>query len=314
MNGHHSLQLDSYQPSGVVPLAGAAAVLLAGAAAGSLLAAVYAFANHHDPLLYLNILLVYAFGTSLGWVVSAGVRRFQIRSARAAAAIASIVFAVAYAVHWCVYVSAVIVDFETKSPYDAALVVEWALELLQNPKMLWGFIRFLNEEGVWSVSGRSSSSSFEVRGMLLFAVWAAEALVLCYLSVKKPWEEAGKPYSERLGKWMDAQTLPTPAAFIEDPESFRSAAARNDYSALTKPFVSDPDPDPGKPVKYATVVLYSDFFEAYVSVRNVAVVRTKKKKSTTTQDIVRYLKIPSDAARNVAAALAGAGTGEPSVS
>ncbi|MDR1874991.1 MAG: hypothetical protein LBQ90_08290 [Synergistaceae bacterium] len=275
-----------------------------GVAGGSLLAVVYAFVNHHDPLLYLNVLLVCGFAFSLGWIVSRGIHKFHIRNVPVAAVTGGLVFVAAYAVHWLVYVATVIVDWETNSPYDVTMILQVALAFLQDPQELPEVIQALNREGVWSMR---TSSPMAVRGVLLSVLWLAEALVLCYYAVKKPMEEAGKPYSERCDKWMDAQDLPTPAAFIEDVEGFKNALERNDYSALTTP------PSPavdvgGDNVKYATVVLYPDPFDPCLSVRNVSVQAKKKKRETSTKNVVQYLKISPTVARNISLALGGSAT------
>jgi len=300
-----SPQLTYYRPSGITPVPGAVATLVLSAVAGSLLGAVYAFVNHHDPWLYINVFLVVGFGFSLSWIVSLGVRKFRVRNVLVAAITGFLVFAAAWITHWFFYVSTVIVDLNTDSPYDAAAIVEIAFDLMRDPESTWELILELNREGLWSLAG-SSGGELAPQGIVLALLWSAEALVLCYFSVKKPWDEASRPYSERLDRWMDPQTAPAPVAFIENVDDFKNAVSRNDYSALTTPLPSAVDEE-NENTKYATLDLYSDSFDSYVSVQNVSIKLKKKakgrakkrKEDVTKKEIIRYLKIPSEIARTI---------------
>jgi hypothetical protein len=315
------LQLSCYRPSGAAPAAGILAIFAGGIAAGIVLGAVYAFTNHHDPILYLNIALVFLFGWALGTIVSKGIRSFRIRSRAAAAIIGLAVFAAAYFSHWCVYIPTVLADYDKDiSSYDVPVILEAAVELVQYPEEAWKWIRRLNERGVWTMTSPGSSTpGLEIKGMSLGLIWLAEAVILCYYSVKTPWNEAGKPYSERQGKWLDAKELPARIAFIENEEEFLNALARNDYSALTAPL---PEGEKSaRHAKYAAVTLYSDSFEPYVTVKNVSISGRQAKQAgglgkkimsrltaspreeTSARDVVRYLKITPTTAQNISSAL-----------
>ena len=300
MMDNFSSSLNYYHPSGVFPLAGIAA-LFAGCAGGAVLGAVYAFVNHHMPLVYLNVLLLCGFGFSLGWLGSWGVRKSRVRSASAAVVMGAVIFLTAYVSHWFFYISTVLVDWETDSPYSVMTVFNLALDFMRDPGESWEVIQGLNEEGVWSISKLGSSSSrsrFEPKGLVLAAIWLIEALFLMYPAVKRTWEEACKPYSERQGEWMKPQELPVPIAFIEDPEEFKKAVDRGDYSMLTAQL----PPSDEDVLKFANVCLYSDALESYVSVKNVSVTNKKKKE---TDEVVRYLKISPQTAADILSALAG---------
>jgi hypothetical protein len=273
--------------------------LPAGCAVGAILGALYAFANYHIPIVYLNVALLWVFAALLGELGSWGVRKFHVRNACAAAAIGAVIFLVSYAAHWYFYIATVIIDWDTDSPYDVAAIFSLAVDLIRNPEDSWELIKILNDTGVWSIAGRSSSSSLEVRGVVLAGVWVAEALVLLYSAVRKPWEEACKPYSERQGEWMKPTDLPAVIPFIENPGEFNNAANRGDYSALTAPLPAADEP----PLRYARIRLYSDAFAPYVTVQNVSVSKKKKKETVSVKDIARCLKIPPTAAADISKAL-----------
>jgi hypothetical protein len=313
----YSRELNFYKPSGAAPASGVVATLVGGVLLGSLLGAVYAFVNHHDPLMYLNVLLLLFFGAVLGGTVSKGVRQFRIRNPFIAFAIAFVVFVVAYAVHWFFYLATVAVDWEGGSSFDISAIVGLAFFFMQQPAEALGFLRELNSQGVWSLTSLSSrSSGISPKGIVLTVIWVVEALALFYYSVSGPWEEACKPYSERQDKWMDPVSPAAPVAFIENVEEFKSAIARNNFSALTTPLktLDEEDgageADDAKNTRFATLTLYLDPVESYISVGNVSIKEKKKKKkkdsSVNTENVVRYLKIPFSLAQSI---IDGSGTG-----
>jgi hypothetical protein len=116
-------------------------------------------------------------------------------------------------------------------------------------------------------------------------------------------QEARKPYSERLGRWMTPRAMPAGIAFIDDVRRFKTAAAHNDYAALTTPLPAEAEGEAGN-LKYATVVLYDDPVDPYVSVDNVSIKVKRKKRNVATENIVKYLKIPPAVAQNISSALA----------
>jgi hypothetical protein len=298
---YSSQRLNLYRPSGIAPFAGVLGALFLGVLGGVLLGAVYGYANYHDPLIYLNVLLTGAFGLALGGIVSKGIRYFRIRSVFAACAVALAAFGVAYTVHWFFYISVVIVDLEGYSPFSAGAIVRLAFSFMRAPMDARDVVRELNAEGIWSVAGQSGRDlGIEPKGVVLTGIWVMEALAICYFSVKPPCDEAGKPYSERLDGWIQAKDLPLPIAFVEDVESFKSALARGDYSKLLSPLASD-----GDLADHARVILYADAVEPCLTVENISVKVKKKKKEVSGKNVVRYLKIPPETALNIAKALAG---------
>jgi hypothetical protein len=239
--------------------------LAGGCAAGVVLGAVYALVNHHDPVIYLNVFLVLAAAWALGTAAAQGVRLGHIRNRAAGAFIGAVVFVAAYVSHWCVFLSTVIVNYSADvESFDIKAILELAAEFARNPGDTLRLIVRFNEAGTWSISG-GGSSAVPVNGIVLALIWLAEAVILCYSSVRKPWIEAGKPYSERRSKWLDQKELPRHVELIENSEEFLNALARNDFSALTKPL----DETGKKYLRYASVTLYTDSFDPYLSVQNV---------------------------------------------
>ena len=296
-----SPQLSYYKPSGSVPPGGAVITLAAGIAVGVIAGAIYGFANYHDPLIYINILLACVFGGALGYAVSRGVAAFHIRNAAAAGFMAVVVFIAAYASHWIFYLATVVMSFDNQG-WNVPEIAGLAKEMVSMPDFTWDFLKSLNEQGVWSIS-RSGRGGAEVKGIILTGIWVAEAAVIGYYALSAPVKRARRPYSERRGAWMEALALPCRVGFIENADAFKLAISRGDYSPLTTPFACD-EAEPAES-KYAKVTLYQDPMEPFVDVENVTETVKKKKRDTSVKHVVQYLKITPGAAQKIKEALEG---------
>ena len=328
-------QLNIYRPSGAAPIAGVITILAAGIVAGVIMGAIYAFVNHHNPVIYLNIVLVIGFGWALGLIIAKGISAFHIRNRAVAAVVGFIIFGAAYVAHWCVYIPTVIVDFDRSvSSFDVWLILDTAVMFAQRPWNTLEWILRINESGVWSITTPGSrSGGIRVSGLALALIWLAEAAIIGYFAVRMPWEQAGKPYSERQQKWLTGKALSAPIAFIENVEEFLNALARSDYSALTTPLASMSKDEAGETEEteekagapFASVTLYSDSFEPYVSVQNFSTSSQQKtqgknpvgglgkkikswfvdssEEGVYASDVVQYLKISPTVAQNISNSL-----------
>lgn len=301
-----SPNLATYKPSGSFSFPGVILTLLLGLVAAVPLGVVYAYINHHDPILYVNIVLVGGFGICLGWILSKGIHRFAIRSVSVTVVMALLVFVVAYLTHWVAYATAVWTDLDDLG-WDFAFNLETFKAFCQHPDALWGFIQDINTHGIWTISSSGSSKGTEVRGVVLGFFWLAEALGILWYTMKLPLQETGKPYSERSEKWLEPKELSLPVAFISDKNAFRSALARNDYSALTTPLPPEAEGEESTNEQrgHAQVTLYSDPFDPCVTVKNVSIKVKKKKTDVTTVEVIRYLRVSPSVAENISKALGG---------
>jgi len=329
-----------------------------GIAAGVVMGAVYGFAVFHNPILYVNFLLTGAFGFAIGWVVSWGVTAFHIRNRAIAVILALVVFGAAYAVNWAVYVPTVRAHFSSgSSSFDIPLIFEEAVWFIQHPRATLEWIEVIKENGVWSITTPGSRQpGIPMSGIFLALIWLVEAVIIAFLAVTLPHEAAGKPFSERQGRWIPQKVLPGRIAFVKNTDEFLNAFVRGDFSALFTPLaaaaVSDSaaiedeyeddddeyededEIDSDDALQYATVTLYADSFEPYVSVQNVsrsgvadqAVEQPKKpsggilkkiwgwvkswftsssddEENLSITDVVQYLKISPNVAQNISNAL-----------
>ena len=282
-------RLAYYKPSGKAPPVGVILTTLAGCVTALAGGVLYGIISSAIPLIYINILLATALGLLLGFVVSKGISAFNVRNVPCAVISGVIVFICAYASHWIFYLAAYGITKLSKVPQ----VFEIAYLLFENPREAWEGIKFINDVG-WSITSSSGSGGPVVSGWVLWAVWTAEAVWIGYLSMAAPVIQVNAPYSERREMWMDAVELPRAIAFIEDTAAFRESLASGDYGALMTPIERrnaslEPDNE-----KYATVTMYPDSWNPYISVANVTVITGKKKRGLSAKNVVKYLKVPAE--------------------
>jgi hypothetical protein len=241
---------------------------------------------------YVNALSAAVLGLLLGFAVSRGIAAFNVRNVSCAVISGIIVFICAYVSHWFFYLAAYGITKLSEVPE----VFGTARLLFENPREAWEWIRFINDEG-WSSGGGA------VKGWTLWAMWAAEALLIGYFSLAAPVRQARMPYSERRGMWMDAVELPKRVAFIENADVFRASLSRGDYGALMTPLDIWSAPRGPRDEKYAAVTMYPDSWDPYISVSNVTVKARKKKLRVSAENVVKYLKTPAEISLEIKDAL-----------
>ncbi len=157
-----------YKPSGEITVAGLAAGLAGGAVAGLAIGFVYSYLIAYIPFVYLNFLCTvgYAFGlaSAAGYLMRAG----KMRNPAVGCFVGAAVGLVSYYFSWAVWLSIAV----SGSKFSVS-----ALELAARPDALWSLLLLVNEKGAWGV-GRGLSGGATVSGVLLWAVWAVEAVIV----------------------------------------------------------------------------------------------------------------------------------------
>ncbi|MDR0653471.1 MAG: hypothetical protein LBG12_09235 [Synergistaceae bacterium] len=291
-------RLVYYKPSGAAPPAGVLLIMLAGCVLAVIPGALYGIISAAISLIYINILFALALGFLLGFSLSKGISAFHVRNVSCAVIPGIIVFVCAYASHWFFYLAAYGITKLSEVPE----VFDMACQLFENPREAWDGIRFINSEG-WCITGAPGGGEIVIRGWTLWSLWAAEAIWIGYLSLAAPVRQAGAPYSERRGMWMDAIEFPKYAAFIENAAVFRESLSRGDYGALMTPLDTRSAQLDPRVEKYAAVTMYPDSWDPYISVSNVTVKAGKKKRKMSAKNVVKYLKVPAEISLEIKDAL-----------
>ena len=170
-----------YQPSGKSSGAGIPVLLIGGLVAAAVLGAVYAYATHFIPFIYISFLLTIGFAFAMGWVVNQLTKMGKIRNP-STITWASIVIGIA-----AVY-------FAWVFWFQAAMGV-----LFVNPMDVLGAQQLLGQTGVWSIA------SFAPTGMTLYAFWAVEAAVIAIGTWIFSQNQVYEPFCETCEKWLETK-------------------------------------------------------------------------------------------------------------
>ena len=182
-----------YEHSGKAPLGGILLTLIGGTVAGIVLGAIYGFLIYWSPFVYINAFITLGFGFGLAVSVGGLGKVGKIRNAGVLTVVALIVAAVAYYVHWSVWVGRM----------TEAQVVD--------PGTLWAFVSTVNALGPWSIFGWTPT------GFALWAIWGIEAIVIVGLGTVSAHGMIDIPFCEDTGQWATETTLPGHFAPLNSP-------------------------------------------------------------------------------------------------
>lgn len=155
----------SQEHSGPSGLLGLVLGTVFGLAAGIALAFAYSYATALVPIVgYITFALSVAFGLGIASAVAYGFRLGNARSATLSATVGLVVGTIAFYVSWAVWVYAMI---RRGDLVDISLT-----SLVTNPAGLFDIIQGINQGGRWTMG------SFTPRGVLLWIMWAIEALLI----------------------------------------------------------------------------------------------------------------------------------------
>jgi hypothetical protein len=147
-----------YRHSGRFSAAGLVVAFLRGLIIGLPCAWVYAWLDHWNPLIYINMVASLAFGALVGLAVQSALALHKCRNVPLTGLVAFVAILVAYYVSWAVWLRALL-DIST-------------LALLLHPAAMWQMILEVNEKGVWTLHGSV------VNGVPLWIAWILEAALI----------------------------------------------------------------------------------------------------------------------------------------
>lgn len=179
-----------YAESGRFSVRGLALGLLVGAAVGAVFASVYAYAVLYIPLVEIRIFLTAGFGVLTGLFAGAAPLRLgKIRNARLRRAAVAVVVVLTWYLSWAVWVFAFLRRGDVAADLGAIVL---------QPDLLWRLIVRINEVGAWRLRGVTPT------GIVLWAVWSVEALMIVWLGVTLGYI-AGytEPFCEACGRWCE---------------------------------------------------------------------------------------------------------------
>lgn len=272
-----------YRHSGKFGLLGFVYMLAFGAVGALVLGLVYAYADNYIPLVYLNLLLVVAYGCGVGACVHYGAKLGKVRNVPLLLLGGFVAGLMAEYSNWVWWVYA----------YSKQEV------LVYMPSDLWQVIQEVNEQGAWSVFGSTPT------GVELWAYWGLEALVIVAGSTAIAWLTLSSlPFCETCGRWADSKDTVSPLDAVAEPQKFKSRLELKEYEAVKTLHKVATDA-----AAYSEVVLQkcpACSESNFLTVRAVTVSVDKKGKSNRrTANLLQNLILSPDAYRSIKAALQG---------
>ena len=209
-----------YRHSGKVNFPGVAASILAGLAAGLVLAWLYVLADLYIPLVQLNLLAVLAFGAAMGAMPAIIMRRLKVRNVAVTLAVVLVVTLFAYYITWAAWEWMLL----RKVPNAPTF---WQLAL--NPGVILRLAVQINAVGTWKMSEHDEEAA---KGVFLSIVWAGEAICIfgCALFLSRSIAR-DTPFCERCDRWCSPKrtVLSTGAG---DPAKLRQHLEDKDFTYL----------------------------------------------------------------------------------
>jgi hypothetical protein len=200
-----------YRHSGSFSPAASAAAFAAGAAGGSLLAVVYAYALVYVPVVgTFTFAIAGAFGAGAGWVTGRMLKRGATRNGTVAVVVGAAATAAAWYVCWIAWTYALL------QRSDVQVEVS---ELLTQPSRLWQVVQVINEHGAWSLKGATPT------GIVLWIFWAMEALLIVGVGALVAHTMTAPPFCETCGEWTQLHIGIAQTARGSDEEVRDMAAA-----------------------------------------------------------------------------------------
>lgn len=179
-----------YAESGRFSVRGVVLGLLVGAAVGSVLAFVYAFAVLYIPLVYIRFILTFGFGAVAGLFAAAlPLRLGKMRNGRVRLVATLLVLLVAWYASWVVWVWALL----RRADVTGVSLLTLALQ----PDVLWQAVLRVNEVGAWRIR------SLTPTGIVLWGIWAIEAVIIVGLGTLLGALGAAEPFCEHCESWCE---------------------------------------------------------------------------------------------------------------
>lgn len=207
-----------YSHSGRAPFGGLLLGLVLGLVASPVLALIYSYVTLYLPFIYINFLISLGFGIGVGLPVGFGLKTGKVRNTPVALLLGGTVSLWAFYFVWAIWVFALL---QRAGSGDVGL-----LDVIFNPLGLGSVILKINETGAWTLF------SFPVSGIMLWAVWAIEALIILILPLIMAWVFVSDPYCETCNRWTEEEKAVREFKCVVPPEELKEIVRRKDYGIL----------------------------------------------------------------------------------
>ena len=200
-----------YQHSGSIGILGPLFMFGLGLPGAVLLGAVYGYAIHYIPLIYLNFVLTIGLSVVVGILVGMTARLGKVRSVGYSSLIGLVIGAVTLFASWSAWIHAF--TEQEILPYSVSAV--------------WSIAKSIAEVGPWSILGYTPT------GFVLYALWLIEAVVIVGgASLVTAGMIGSVPFCEPCSCWLDHEEVIEPLSPLSQPDETRDQVIAGDLTPL----------------------------------------------------------------------------------
>ncbi|PZP42399.1 MAG: hypothetical protein DI598_16965 [Pseudopedobacter saltans] len=275
---------EKYVPSGISSIQGFIITLCLGIIGAVVVPIVYIILGRLIPNIWFIAIISVLFGFAVALFIDLGIKIGKVRSKKTAVGIGVFCGLLSYYLQWVVF------DALMYSPKgftfnlgseDLKMLLKDIFYLFVHPNILFGEICNINEVGSFRIKG-----SGNVKGALLWVIWAAEFLVIVGSTIYGV--VTGKvmhPFSESNDEWMEKRKTSIRIPVVNDKETFVTRLQNGDHKILeNEPALATAD-------SYAEVNIFESNGDSmkYLTVFNVQ--NTRKKKDLKKMIVVKFLPL-----------------------
>lgn len=268
-----------YRPSKKFSPFGMLAVFLTTAIAGAALSILYLFLVRICPMVYLNFLIAFVFGGFLGFIASRICKLFKIHN-QLAVLIGMFLGIIVYTyIKWAFFVNYTFTGSYFNSFFDIVFF----------PGTVWDAIKIINQEGTWTLgSGVQNLGSHAVSGIMLWAVWIGEFILLTILNISLALSQVKTPFIDHENQWAIHEKDRNYVYFYKDLLSRKKEIEEN-YSILLE--LLEPRATINATDDFIRIYYYHsmDNTENYITIEECQYIARKKKLESKT--VMEYLAV-----------------------
>jgi hypothetical protein len=266
-----------------VPFGGTLLMLFCGGAAATALAFAYALLTAFNPYVYLTAIGTVVFGVGIGGAVVFGAVAGKVRNRAFMMIVAASLAVVGLYLSWAFYI-----------PYILGRMGVPGQPFHFNPQIVFNWIHFLGENGVWELFG------WGPKGWQLYAFWLVEAAVVLGGAVIVA-GTARNPYCEACGQWTNEEKPVRPLA-LTDPDRLRAALEEERYEVLDE--LRNQDVAPENCFRATLYTCPQCIDSDYLTISHVRVTTSKDGNvQTQSTELIRRLHVPRELVDHLRVAL-----------
>lgn len=210
-----------YTESGIAPPLNILGILILAVAGSFVLGFLYNILIRFISFIYINVLVVFAFGYVLAYMSRGLNILFKIRSKTKAMFITAAIAILAVYIQWACFVYIFFV--EDLSPIQDFKSI---VNIIIHPELLVQLMPEINEFGTWTVSKTS------INGGILWWLWLGEALLLIAIPLRLYMQFEIMPFSEADNRWYKKNRIDKDFEYIHLRRDFLELFAKSPVEGL----------------------------------------------------------------------------------